>query len=112
MREQARVQVAGREERRTVHEILEITEEHGLSLLPEPSPGDVFFDLEGDPFVGLSGRSICLAWLGGWRRRAEIRMPLGAYAGRGEGGIPVVRGFGDGSMGTSSVNAHLPFRAL
>jgi predicted RecB family nuclease len=56
VREQARVQVAGREQRRPVHEILEITEEHGLSLLPEPSAGDVFFDLEGDPFVGLSGR--------------------------------------------------------
>ena len=56
VREQARVQVEGREEQRPVHEVLEITEEHGLSLLPEPSPGDVFFDLEGDPFVGLSGR--------------------------------------------------------
>jgi predicted RecB family nuclease len=55
VREQARVQVTGREERRPVHEVLEITEEHGLSLLPEPSAGDVFFDLEGDPFVGLSG---------------------------------------------------------
>jgi predicted RecB family nuclease len=56
VREQARVQVEGREERRPVHEVLEITEEHGLSLLPEPSSGDIFFDLEGDPFVGLSGR--------------------------------------------------------
>ena len=56
VREQARVQVAGREQRRQIHEILEITEEHGLSLLPAPSAGDVFFDLEGDPFVGLSGR--------------------------------------------------------
>jgi len=56
VREQARVQVAGREEGRPVHEVLEITEEHGLSLLPEPSPGDVFFDLEGDPFVDLGGR--------------------------------------------------------
>jgi uncharacterized protein len=56
VREQARIQVVGREERRPVYEILEITEEHGLSLLPEPSAGDVFFDLEGDPFVGLSGR--------------------------------------------------------
>jgi uncharacterized protein len=56
VREQARVQVAGREEGRPVHEVLEITEEHGLALLPEPSAGDMFFDLEGDPFVGLSGR--------------------------------------------------------
>jgi hypothetical protein len=56
VREQARVQVAGREEGRPVHEVLEITGEHGLSLLPEPSAGDMFFDLEGDPFVGLTGR--------------------------------------------------------
>jgi len=56
VREQARVQVAGRESGGPVHEVLPITDEHGLSLLPEPTPGDVFFDLEGDPFVGLNGR--------------------------------------------------------
>jgi predicted RecB family nuclease len=56
VREQARVQVAGRNSGRPVHEVFEITDEHGLSLLPEPSAGDLFFDLEGDPFVGLSGR--------------------------------------------------------
>jgi predicted RecB family nuclease len=56
VREQARMQVAGREQNRPLYEVLEITAEHGLSLLPEPSPGDLFFDLEGDPFVGLTGR--------------------------------------------------------
>jgi len=56
VREQARVQVAGRESGGPVHEVLQVTDEHGLNLLPEPSPGDIFFDLEGDPFVGLSGR--------------------------------------------------------
>ena len=56
VREQARIQVAGRESGRHVHEVLQVTDEHGLNLLPEPSPGDIFFDLEGDPFVGLSGR--------------------------------------------------------
>ena len=56
VREQARVQVAGRESRRPVYEVLQVTDEHGLNLMPEPSPGDVFFDLEGDPFVGLNGR--------------------------------------------------------
>ena len=56
VREQARVQVAGRESGGPVHEILQVTDEHGLSLLPQPSPGDIFFDLEGDPFVGLNGR--------------------------------------------------------
>lgn len=56
IREQARVQVAGRNLCRPVHELLEIAEDRGLSRLPEPSPGDVFFDLESDPFVGLGGR--------------------------------------------------------
>ena len=56
VREQARVQVAGRNQGQPVHEVFEVTDEHGLSLLPEPSPGDVFFDLEGDPFVGVGGR--------------------------------------------------------
>jgi predicted RecB family nuclease len=56
VREQARMQVAGRTGGYPVHEVFEITEDHGLSLLPEPSAGDLFFDLEGDPFVGLSGR--------------------------------------------------------
>ena len=56
VREQARIQVAARESERPMHEVLEINDEHGLNLLPEPSQGDIFFDLEGDPFVGLNGR--------------------------------------------------------
>jgi uncharacterized protein len=56
VREQARVQVAGRTCGRPVHEVFEVTDGHGLSLLPPASPGDIFFDLEGDPFVGLGGR--------------------------------------------------------
>ncbi|MBV8227126.1 MAG: TM0106 family RecB-like putative nuclease, partial [Verrucomicrobia bacterium] len=56
VREQARVQVAARNQAQPVYEVLEVTNEHGLSLLPEPSLGDIFFDLEGDPFVGVSGR--------------------------------------------------------
>ena len=39
VREQARVQVAGRNSGCPVHEVFEITDEHGLSLLPEPSGG-------------------------------------------------------------------------
>lgn len=29
--------------------------ERGLAALPEPSPGDLFFDMEGDPYVGDGG---------------------------------------------------------
>lgn len=51
VREQARLQVLGRKQGKTVHEILPIQPGFGLCSLPEPSPGDIFFDLEGDPFV-------------------------------------------------------------
>jgi predicted RecB family nuclease len=56
VREQARIQVSGRSEKRLVHELLlPVIEEMGLSRLPEPTPDDLFLDLEGDPFVGESG---------------------------------------------------------
>ena len=37
------------------HELLDIVPRTGLCLLPPPSPGDVFFDIEGDPFIGEGG---------------------------------------------------------
>ncbi len=52
VREQARLQIAGREENRPVHEVFD---NQGLARLPQPSPGDIFFDLEGDSFVGATG---------------------------------------------------------
>jgi predicted RecB family nuclease len=56
VREQARIQVASRGLEIPHHEpILPIVEKTGFCKLPEPSPGDVFVDLEGDPFVGESG---------------------------------------------------------
>lgn len=56
VREQARVQVAGRNERRPVYEVLKPTENQGFYRLPEPSVGDTFFDMEGDTFVEPTGR--------------------------------------------------------
>lgn len=56
VREQARVQVAGREENRLIHErLLPVIAGTGFCRLPEPSGDDVFLDFEGDPFVGDSG---------------------------------------------------------
>ncbi len=53
---QARVQHQQRTERRPVFERLPIVEGEGLSRLPEPSPGDVFLDLEGARFAREGGR--------------------------------------------------------
>lgn len=56
VREQARVQVEGRTRGVLVHEpILPVTGGTGFCLLPPPSSGDVFLDLEGDPFAGEQG---------------------------------------------------------
>ena len=52
IREQARVQDQARRERRRIHELITPVEaDKGLAALPEPSAGDVFFDLEGDAFA-------------------------------------------------------------
>jgi uncharacterized protein len=55
VREQARLQVEGRQAGRTVYETLTPEPELGLARLPTPSRGDVFLDLEGDPFVDSGG---------------------------------------------------------
>ncbi|HET6932345.1 MAG TPA: TM0106 family RecB-like putative nuclease [Candidatus Acidoferrum sp.] len=53
---QARVQIEGRRQGHLVYELLGPKEPNtGLAALPEPSPGDVFLDLEGDPFAFQTG---------------------------------------------------------
>jgi uncharacterized protein len=57
VREQARVQLLGRTTGEPVYELLQpLGSEHGLARLPPPSPGDIFLDLEGDPFAREGGR--------------------------------------------------------
>jgi predicted RecB family nuclease len=55
VREQARIQVAGRAGGKTLYETLAVVPNLGLTRLPAPSPGDIFLDLEGDPFVDEGG---------------------------------------------------------
>lgn len=55
VREQARIQVEGKFAGVVLYERLPPVPGSGLARLHEPSPGDVFFDLEGDPFVGEAG---------------------------------------------------------
>ena len=56
VREQARVQHASRGVIPPIHELLTVEPEKGLCRLPEPSAGDLFLDLEGDPFATEGGR--------------------------------------------------------
>ena len=56
VREQARLQLAGRTQGSLIYELLPITPDQGLARLPAPSPGDIFLDLEGDPFARSGGR--------------------------------------------------------
>ena len=57
VREQARIQVEGRGKPRPIYELLlpppgtPIEPERGLAMLPPPDPGDLFLDLEGDPYA-------------------------------------------------------------
>jgi predicted RecB family nuclease len=52
IREQARLQVQGREEGRLVYELIDdVGEGNGLAALPLPSPADIFLDLEANPYV-------------------------------------------------------------
>jgi uncharacterized protein len=50
-RDQAKIQLAGREAGSVLYELLPIEPGFGLTVLPEPSPGDIFLDLEGDPLA-------------------------------------------------------------
>lgn len=56
VREQARLQLAGRTQRSPVHELLPIEDNQGLARLPTPAAGDIFLDIEGDPFARDNGR--------------------------------------------------------
>lgn len=54
--QQARLQVEGREAGHLVYELLEATDPGiGLATLPAPSDGDVFLDIEGDPYASDRG---------------------------------------------------------
>ena len=60
---QANIQVRGERAGRTISERVPpprereggLVERYGLLMLPEPSPGDLFFDMEGDPFFSSDG---------------------------------------------------------
>ena len=55
IREQAALQLFAREHGADKYVLLEPQPELGFALLPDPSPGDLFFDFEGNPFWDASG---------------------------------------------------------
>ncbi len=54
--DQARLQLASRGAVVPSYEMLAIEENFGLARLPQPTPGDLFLDLEGDPMLADHGR--------------------------------------------------------
>ena len=80
IRDQACIQVKGRNEGRLLYELLEPVEEgRGLAALPLPSAGDIFLDFEGVPYAfdtgfGVSDRHRNASRAG--RRRAHLQVNL------------------------------------
>ena len=59
---QAYVQLKDRSSPEAYFEMLPVCEGSGLTRLPEPDAGDLFFDLEGDPFAGEAGLEYLFGW--------------------------------------------------
>ncbi len=66
LRDQARVQHQQRTAGQPVHELLPVVPQQGLCRLPEPSPGDLFLDLEGAAYAREGGREYLFGlWMQG-----------------------------------------------
>ncbi len=66
LRDQARVQHQQRTDGQPVHELLPVEPSQGLCRLPEPSPGDLFLDLEGAAYAREGGREYLFGlWMQG-----------------------------------------------
>ncbi|MDW4499150.1 TM0106 family RecB-like putative nuclease [Sulfitobacter sp. D35] len=76
VREQARIQIESREAGALLYELLPVTSDAGFCLLPEPSEGDIFFDIESDAHVGEHGLEYLFGYIfrdenGEWRYQAD-----------------------------------------
>ena len=60
--EQAQIQCRSKDQNAVLYETLPLRENYGLAELPPPSPGDIFFDIEGDPFIGTQGLEYLLGY--------------------------------------------------
>ena len=75
LRRQAALQLERRETGEPVYELLPPHADAGFALLPDPSPGDLFFDIEGNPFWDEQG-SLEYLW-GVTRRGRRLHAALG-----------------------------------
>lgn len=70
LRDQANIQWRSRNQNhQPLHELLDFQPEKGFFNLPEPSPYDIYLDLEGDPMVEPGG----LEYLIGWFHQGEYQ---------------------------------------
>lgn len=76
IRQQAELQLWAREHGRDRFVLLQPQPESGFALLPDPSPGDLFFDFEGNPFWDRDGS---LEYLWGILDAERRFTPLWAY---------------------------------
>ncbi len=60
---QAKIQLKGRETKKPEFKLLAIEPHRGLNRLPEPSLGDLYFDIEGDHFYENGGLEYLLGWV-------------------------------------------------
>jgi uncharacterized protein len=59
---QAKIQLRGREQKSLLYEMLPLETGRGLTRLPEPSKGDIYFDIEADPFYDQLGLEYLLGY--------------------------------------------------
>src|SRR6185312_8457085 len=73
LRGQAALQLRERETGQRCYELLAYEPRRGFGLLPEPADGDLYFDLEGDPYIGDRGLVYLfgLGWDAGGEERYE-----------------------------------------
>ncbi len=62
IQEQAKIQYQSGLAQKVLYRLLPLQENQGLSKLPPPSLGDIFFDIEGDTFVGVQGLEYLLGF--------------------------------------------------
>ena len=91
--------------------------QRGWAALPEPSPGDLFFDMEGDPYALDDEHGSGLEYLFGVieldaDRRAALPRVLGALPRRGEDRVRGLRRLRDEAPGRAPRPARVPLRAL